>query len=650
MKIFLEKAIFVNKAPFDKLELDFKENEISTLSAMNGKGKTTIISHIVDALHEMSRPHFQNEFEGKANKFYRLSSPLQNLSATKSSFVYLRFKLNNSDNNEVFDYLEIRNKCSEDEYNEAISLTDKIQFGNIKPTLDEANCAKLTSLNFNKEKAEKIFLENVLTYFPSYRYEAPGYLNDAYKINLDFRKQSGFSGFLKNPIEVISGLPQLANWIMDVALDSEINKGNQSLNILNQVLVQNINMIITNSIAKDSSTSLRFGIGLRNNGGIRIQILDIDKNKTVYPTIFNLSSGEASILCIFGEIIRQADNIKNSIQLNDINGIVLIDEIDKHLHIKLQKEILPKLLKLLPNVQFIISSHSPFLSMGLAEDEELKNRSSIIDLDNFGISKDPTTNDLYKEVYNMMVGENDRFKEMFEDLNKKISEGERPLIITEGKTDVWHLEKAKEKLDITCDVDFYDSSEESLGDTNLKTLLESYAKIRQPRKIIGIFDRDNEELWKKITTDGSDYRNYKNNVFAFRIPPIDFKNESGEVLKTDIEIEHYYPVKIIKSEVDGKRMYLGSEFQLSGPLESDQSITIQKLSEYQKRIKGNHIIDKGVNKRDDINNEVSPIPSLALSKTGFSQAIKDDVISTTNEDFDNFQLIFDKIKEILSQK
>ena len=42
MKVFLEKAIFVNKAPFDKLELDFKENDISILSVMNGKGKTTM--------------------------------------------------------------------------------------------------------------------------------------------------------------------------------------------------------------------------------------------------------------------------------------------------------------------------------------------------------------------------------------------------------------------------------------------------------------------------------------------------------------------------------------------------------------------------------------------------------------------------------
>ena len=47
MKIFLEKAIFINIASFDKLELDFSENEIGILSAVNGRGKTTILSYIV---------------------------------------------------------------------------------------------------------------------------------------------------------------------------------------------------------------------------------------------------------------------------------------------------------------------------------------------------------------------------------------------------------------------------------------------------------------------------------------------------------------------------------------------------------------------------------------------------------------------------
>lgn len=82
MKIFLEKLILINRAPFNQLILDFKENEIAVLSAANGKGKTTILSYIVDAFYEMARPHFLNQFEGKEHKFYRVSSSIYNLDST----------------------------------------------------------------------------------------------------------------------------------------------------------------------------------------------------------------------------------------------------------------------------------------------------------------------------------------------------------------------------------------------------------------------------------------------------------------------------------------------------------------------------------------------------------------------------------------
>ena len=51
MKDFhIEKIIVHNRAPFEHLELNFSDNTINILSAVNGGGKTTIMSHIVDAL------------------------------------------------------------------------------------------------------------------------------------------------------------------------------------------------------------------------------------------------------------------------------------------------------------------------------------------------------------------------------------------------------------------------------------------------------------------------------------------------------------------------------------------------------------------------------------------------------------------------
>ena len=54
MPFYIQKIILHNRAPFDHIELDFAEGGISVLSAINGGGKTTIISHIVDAWHEMA--------------------------------------------------------------------------------------------------------------------------------------------------------------------------------------------------------------------------------------------------------------------------------------------------------------------------------------------------------------------------------------------------------------------------------------------------------------------------------------------------------------------------------------------------------------------------------------------------------------------
>ena len=168
-----------------------------------------------------------------------------------------------------------------------------------------------------------MFSANILTYFPSYRFELPSYLNDPYKVKLEFSKDNIFVGYLRNPIEVISGLPQLANWLMDIVLDMQYSENNAN------ILKSNLDEIITQTLISKNYGELSFGVGSRSFGATRIQIVNRQSRNSVYPSIFNLSSGEASIFCLFGEILRQADN--DNIQLEGISGIVLIDEVDKHL-------------------------------------------------------------------------------------------------------------------------------------------------------------------------------------------------------------------------------------------------------------------------------------------------------------------------------
>jgi predicted ATP-binding protein involved in virulence len=89
----------------------------------------------------------------------------------------------------------------------------------------------------------------------------------------------------------------------------------------------------------------------------------IEENKLPY-NLNQLSDGYSAILDIVTELIMrmetqsQKDNKRNNF---DVQGVVLIDELETHLHVDLQKKILPFLTTFFPKIQFIVTTHSPFV-------------------------------------------------------------------------------------------------------------------------------------------------------------------------------------------------------------------------------------------------------------------------------------------------
>lgn len=505
MAFFIEKMIFHNRAPFKHLELNFNDKDIMMLNAVNGGGKTTVLSHIVDAFYEMARNYYPGEFEGRQRSFYRVSSSVFNLNSSEASFVYIRFNLDG----EQIDYLDVRDKITDEYYNEAIAIENKIPFSAFSSRLELNNNIKIFSSNLDKQKAKIVFEQNVATYFPSYRFEYPGYLNNVYKTPLKFDCDSKVDGYLPNPIEVITDLPNLANWLMDVVLDWQIYKRTQKVTVGNDKTIDidatpellrifnSINSIINQTLYNKKGT-LRLGIGKRSNPGQRISVMldsQDGQSLTYYPSIFNISAGEACIITTFGEILHQADNLG---KFSDISGIVIIDEVDKHLHIKLQKEILPRLFDLFPNIQFILSSHSPFVSMGLAN--HLPLRSKIIDLSSGeGIEISPRENPLYEEVYQMMLSENEQYKKMYESL--KVSHKEYKLLVEDSYAQIYKIawmklkgiDFDKDNLDVVFDnnADFeIISGNDCSGIAGL--LNAKSTEIYKGMKVIGLFDYDKE--------------------------------------------------------------------------------------------------------------------------------------------------------------
>ena len=74
-----------------------------------------------------------------------------------------------------------------------------------------------------------------------------------------------------------------------------------------------------------------------------------------------MSAGFAAVLDIVVDLIMRMEKHTGEVFRFDQPGIVLIDEIETHLHIELQRRILPFLTTLFPNIQFIVNTHSPMI-------------------------------------------------------------------------------------------------------------------------------------------------------------------------------------------------------------------------------------------------------------------------------------------------
>ncbi len=88
------------------------------------------------------------------------------------------------------------------------------------------------------------------------------------------------------------------------------------------------------------------------------------KNEEKREKVSTLSDGYRNIIGIVSDIAYRMAILNPNLGLEvaqKTSGVVLIDEIDLHLHPKWQKEIVNILITLFPKVQFIATSHSPFI-------------------------------------------------------------------------------------------------------------------------------------------------------------------------------------------------------------------------------------------------------------------------------------------------
>lgn len=114
---------------------------------------------------------------------------------------------------------------------------------------------------------------------------------------------------------------------------------------------------ILKKIFEDKNLQLKF-----DDETFQFSICETDRE----PFDFNtMSSGYAAVFDIINDLIIRMEAQSGLRTEFDMEGVVLVDEIETHLHLELQKEILPILTKFFPNIQFIITTHSPFILSSL---------------------------------------------------------------------------------------------------------------------------------------------------------------------------------------------------------------------------------------------------------------------------------------------
>lgn len=617
------------------------------LVGQNGAGKSLALSVVLDAMTEARRQVFREIQEISGQEYLRISS--KQYIQYPCSYSHVKVVL--SDKNETLQFDEIVSRVSYSDFeNLAPELAAKANTDSFKESGFYKNASISAAL---KDKLQKLpFL-----YFPYFRYE-PAYWMSS-KANVDFAQSPDYYGVSKlNPIRT-NVIEETRRWVLNLILDREVYEkkigdavssdgvpfkaflGYHGSNTLLLNMVNDILSAMMKAKEVDVETA-RLGIGPKGKREISVHKKSIGKvEEVVAPDMSLLSSGELMILGLSTEIIRIYELIagRSPNDLSEVTGIVLIDEIDLHLHFDFQRKVLPAVIRKFPAVQFIFTTHSPLFLIGMAESGEIDiynlpagNRIAVEDFSEFGT------------VYNAFIEKNQQFQSRFHALQDQVMREGCPIILTEGKTDWQHMKIALTHLqgkgdytDLNVEFFEFDSSVE-MGEVKLRQICEHMAILPHRRKMIFIFDRDNQQIIKDFSGDLAEFKDWGNNTLSLCLPVPPHRAEYK-----NLSIELYYQEETLRASEpeSGKRLWFDNEIEIVSYPGSDlklyKALSVPHANrEFSKKPFDSHV-------SEIINDDGKRV---GLSKSAFVQSIIKNPVLSNVVDFSAFRLLFDVLERI----
>ncbi len=571
--MYFERLEIENYGPLENLDITFPFSESGNpkpliIVGKNGSGKSIFLSHLVNALMLAKAKLYPNT-EIEDNRVYKLRSP--NYITSDQNYAFMKLRLTNG-----IEFHEWILKSFKKDFEDVHQYTPARKEWTQLP--DKEHTAIGNNLSEKSDELKKFVDDNCSLYFPPNRFEEPSWLNESNLLSKpEHTDKNRIVGISNRNIICHSPLKENMNWLFDLVLDRELYE-RQIENIV--IPLQNgtsMHLLAfqgyrgTSHIAYEEALKLlrvilkdenvRFGIGIRQSRVMSI----MSGEKAAVPHIFQLSTGETSLLNLFLSILRDFD-LSNGVlaSLENITGTVVIDEIDAHLHTQLQYEVLPELISLFPKVQFVITTHSPLFLLGL-ENTFGKEGFEILELpdgNRIGTEKFSEFEDAYQTFINT-----EKFQSSVEN---EIFKSQKPIVFVEGDYDIRYINKAAEileKNDILSQIHIKDGS----GFRNLDKIWNDN-KWSDPhlvsKKIILLYDCD---------TDKADED--RNNIYKRVIPTI-ASNPIGK------GIENLFP----ETTIDKAELHKADFIDIQGERqirERGQEKTIPHIKSVNKDEKGN---------------------------------------------------------------
>ena len=159
----------------------------------------------------------------------------------------------------------------------------------------------------------------------------------------------------------------------DGAIESSVGWSETGYNKAKEELTEALEEIkfITNALRKFSEQELAIAVDTLDLNPYDAHLRIMTKDRHPY-SFRNLPAGYKRLFSIALDLAYRSFFLGGSL---DVAGVAIIDEIDQHLHPELEKVVLGRFIETFPNLQFIVSTHSPLVLTGIST---LKNNSILL--------------------------------------------------------------------------------------------------------------------------------------------------------------------------------------------------------------------------------------------------------------------------------